>query len=95
MKAKKGGGQLQTKHLIRIVACKMCLFSLYFVKHMMFIILHALHALWNDWGPFCNNSALRKLDFRGRWSRGVGSIFSRGGGGGRSKCYFLKRLFLH
>ena len=58
----KNGGQLQTKHLIRVVACKMCLFLLYFVKYMMFI---ALHALWNDW---IDNSALRKFDFRGRWS---------------------------
>ena len=28
---KKGGGQLQTESLIRVVTCKMCLFSLYFV----------------------------------------------------------------
>ena len=41
----KGGGQLQTKHLIRVVACTMCLFSLYIVNYMMFI---TLHALWND-----------------------------------------------
>ena len=33
----KGDGQLQPKHLIMIVACKMCLFSLYFVKYMMLI----------------------------------------------------------
>ena len=32
LKAKKGGGQLQTKQLIRVVTCKMCLFSLYFEK---------------------------------------------------------------
>ena len=37
-----GGGQLLTKHLIRVVACKMCLFSLIFVKYMMFITLQVL-----------------------------------------------------
>ena len=34
---KKGGGQLQNKKLIRVVTCKMCLFSLYFVICMMFM----------------------------------------------------------
>ena len=34
---KKGGCQLQTKHLIRVVSSEMCLFSLYFFNHMMFI----------------------------------------------------------
>ena len=43
---KGGGGQLQTKHLIRVVACEICLFSLYFVKYMMCI---TVHASWNDW----------------------------------------------
>ena len=38
-KKKGGGGQFQTKHLIKVVACKMCLFSLYFVKYLMFITL--------------------------------------------------------
>ena len=38
----KGEGQLQTKQFIRVVTCKMCLFSLYFVKYMMFITLDAL-----------------------------------------------------
>ena len=47
---KKGGGQLKTKHLIRVVACKMCLFSLYFVKYILFITLHALCIYWS---PFC------------------------------------------
>ena len=42
VKAKKGGSRLQTKHLKRIVACKMSWFSLYFVKYMMFITLHVL-----------------------------------------------------
>ena len=65
MKAKKGSGRLQTKHLERVVACKICLFSLYFVKYMMFI---TLHALWNEWSPFLYNSALRKFYFRGLWS---------------------------
>ena len=41
---RKGARQLQTKHLIRKVTCKMCLFSLYFVRYMMFI---TLNALWN------------------------------------------------
>ena len=43
---KKGASQLQTKHLIRKVTCKMCLFSLYFVRYMMCI---TLYALWNNW----------------------------------------------
>ena len=55
---KKGGGQLQTKHLIRVVASKMCLFSLYFVKYMMFI---TLHALWYDWSPFCIQFCIEKV----------------------------------
>ena len=50
LKGKKGGGQRQTEHLIRVVPCKMCLFSLYFVKYMICI---TLHALWNDWSTFC------------------------------------------
>ena len=37
LKAKKGGGQLQTMSQIGVVTCKMCLFSLYFVKCMIFI----------------------------------------------------------
>ena len=55
---KKGDRQLQPKHLIRVVARKMCLFSLYFVKYMMFI---TLHALWNDWGPFCIQICIEKV----------------------------------
>ena len=43
VKAKKGGSQLQTKHLIRIVACKMFWFSLYFVKYMMFFLLKMIY----------------------------------------------------
>ena len=54
----KGGGQLQTKHLIRVVACKMYLFTLYFVKYMMFI---TLHALWNDWSPFFIQFRIEKV----------------------------------
>ena len=65
LEAKKGGGQLQTKHLTRIVAHKMCLFSLYFLKYMMFI---TLNGLWNNWSPFVYNLELRKFDFRGQWS---------------------------
>ena len=34
MKAKKGGGQLQTKKQIRELTCKMCLFSLYCMKYI-------------------------------------------------------------
>ena len=34
---KGGGGQLQTKNQIRVVTCKMCLFSIYFVKYMIFM----------------------------------------------------------
>ena len=45
--------------------CKMCLFSLYFMKYLMLI---TLHALLNNWSPFVYNFALRKFDFRGRWS---------------------------
>ena len=37
LKAKKGGGQLQTMSQTGVVTCKMCLFSLYFVKYMIFI----------------------------------------------------------
>ena len=37
LKAKKGVSQLQTKDLIRVVTRKMCLFSLYYVKYMIFI----------------------------------------------------------
>ena len=35
--AKKGGSQLQSKNQIRVVTCKMCVFSLYFVKSIMLI----------------------------------------------------------
>ena len=31
---KKGGVQLETKNQIGVVTCKMCLFSLYFVKYI-------------------------------------------------------------
>ena len=41
-KGKKGGGQLQTENLIRVVTCKFCFFSLYFVKYMVFIVWKAL-----------------------------------------------------
>ena len=37
LKANKGGGQLLTNNQIGVVTCKMCLFSLYFVKYMIFI----------------------------------------------------------
>ena len=56
--SKKGGSQLQTKRHIGIVACKMCLFSLYFVIYMMFI---TLHVLWNDWSPFCIQFCIEKV----------------------------------
>ena len=58
LKAKKGGGQLQTKNQIRVVACIMCLFSLYIVNYMMFI---TLHALGNDWSPFCLQFCIEKV----------------------------------
>ena len=37
LKAEKGGSQLQTKNQKRVVTYKMCLFSFYFVKYMIFI----------------------------------------------------------
>ena len=49
-----------------VVACKMCLFSLYFVRYMMFITLDALYGMIE--ALFVYNSALRKFDFRERWS---------------------------
>ena len=55
---KKGADQLQTKHLTRIVASKMCLFSLYFVKYVMFIISNGL---WNNWSPFCIQFCIEKV----------------------------------
>ena len=48
--AKKGGGQLQTESLIMVVTCKMCLFSLYFVIYMIFIVWKALK---NNLDLFC------------------------------------------
>ena len=39
---KKGGGQLQSETLIRVVTCKMHLFSLYFVKYTVFTVWKAL-----------------------------------------------------
>ena len=47
MKAKKGGGQLQTESLTRVVTCKMYLFSLYFVIYMVFIVWKALKNILN------------------------------------------------
>ena len=49
--AKKGGGQLQTESLIRVLTCKMCLFSLYFVIYMVFIVWKALKNILNQ---FCD-----------------------------------------
>ena len=37
LRAKKGAVNFKSKQLMRVVACKMCLFSLYFVKYIMFI----------------------------------------------------------
>ena len=37
LKAKKGGGQRQTESQIRVILCEICLFSLHFVKYMIFI----------------------------------------------------------
>ena len=65
MKEKKGGSQFQTEHLIMVVICKMCLFSLYFMKYLMLI---TLHALLNNWSSFVYTLALRKFDLRGQWS---------------------------
>ena len=64
---KKRGRSTSNYALIRVVACKMCLFSCYFVKYMIFI---TLHALLNYWSPFCIQFCivLRKFDFRGLWS---------------------------
>ena len=42
MKAKERGSQLQTVNLIMAVTCNMRLFSLYFVKYMIFIVREAL-----------------------------------------------------
>ena len=61
---KKGGRSNSTKHLIWVVICKMCLFSLYFVKYMMLI---TLHALLSNWSPFCIQLCI-KFFFRGWWS---------------------------
>ena len=47
---KKGGGQLQTESLIRVVNCEMCLFSLYFLIYMVFIVWKALK---NNLDHFC------------------------------------------
>ena len=62
---KNRGSKLQTKRLTRIVAYKMCLFSLYFVKYMFFITLNGIWINWNSaWIQFC----MRKFGFRGRGS---------------------------
>ena len=37
LKAEKGGCQLKTKNQIREVTCKICFFSLYLVRYMIFI----------------------------------------------------------
>ena len=58
---KKGGAQLQTENLI--VTCKMSLFSLYFVKYMVFIVWKALKKIWII---LIGNIALRIFDIRGR-----------------------------
>ena len=42
MRAKKGGGQLQTKNIIGAVQLKLCLFSLYFVKYIIYTVWKAL-----------------------------------------------------
>ena len=46
----KGGGQLKTANLIRVVSCKICFSSIYFVKYMLFIVWKALR---NDLDHFC------------------------------------------
>ena len=50
LEGKKGGGQLETESLIRVVTCKMCLFSLYFVIYMVFIVWKVLK---NNLDQFC------------------------------------------
>ena len=37
LEGKKGGVQLQTKNQIRVITCKVCLFSFYFVKYVICI----------------------------------------------------------
>ena len=39
---KKGGSQLQTKNQMRVVICKMCLFLLYFVNYVIFMLSNTL-----------------------------------------------------
>ena len=34
---KKGSCQFQTKNIIRVITCKVCLFSLLFVKYIIFM----------------------------------------------------------
>ena len=65
LKAKKGGGRLQTKNQIRVVICKMCLFLLYFVNYMIFM---SSKLRYDKIGViFVYNFALKKFNFRGRW----------------------------
>ena len=47
---KKGDSQLQTESLIRVVTCTMCLFSLYFVVYMVFIVWKALKKNLDQFG---------------------------------------------
>ena len=57
-----GGRQLQAKNLIRVITCKMCLFSLYFLNYMIFITRNAEKI----GATVVYNFVLRKFDFRGR-----------------------------
>ena len=52
--AEEGGGQLQTKNQIRVVTCKMYLFSLYFVKYM-------INALWKNRSHYNIQFCIEKL----------------------------------
>ena len=63
---------------MRVVTCKMYLFSLYFVKYMIFIIHEMLFGRIGV--TFGYNFALRKYDYRGRWSTTLKKI-----GGGQGK----------
>ena len=55
------------ENLIRVVICKICLFSLYFVK-LYYMIFITRNASWKNLLTFLHNCVLRKYDFRRQWS---------------------------
>ena len=58
-----GVGKLPTKDLIRVVTCRICLFSLYSAKYMIFITYEMLYGRIGV--TFMYNFASRKYDLRG------------------------------